>query len=78
MKKINKTVLKDTVLTILKWLGITIGAFAYWMLVLLLFSIFLMNIWKTDFIQIIKIAIILTAVTSVVYLIRIVVKKLKN
>ena len=78
MKKINKTVLKDTVLTILKWLGITIGAFAYWMLVLLLFSIFLMNIWKTDLIQIIKIAIILTAVTSVVYLIRIVVKKLKN
>lgn len=78
MKKINKAVLKDTVLTILKWLGVTIGAFAYWMFVLLLLSIFLMNIWKTSIYQILKIGVALTVVTSVVYLIRIVVKKLKN
>ena len=78
MKKINKAVLKDTVLTILKWLGVTIGSFAYWMFVLLLLSIFLMNIWKTSIYQILKIGVVLTIVTSVVYLIRIVVKKLKN
>ncbi len=78
MKKINKAILKDTVLTILKWLGVTIGAFAYWMFVLLLLSIFLMNIWKTSIYQILKIGVALTVVTSVVYLIRIVVKKLKN
>lgn len=78
MKKINKAILKDTVLTILKWFGVTIGAFAYWMFVLLLLSIFLMNIWKTSIYQILKIGVALTVVTSVVYLIRIVVKKLKN
>ncbi len=57
----------DVVINLLKWVAVTAGGFLYWMFVLLLASIFLMNIWLTSWEEILKIGIVLTIVTSVVY-----------
>lgn len=57
----------DAVKTLLAWLAVTVGAFLYWMAMLLLASIFLMNVWKTSIEELLKYGIILTVITSVVY-----------
>lgn len=59
--------IQDAVLTFLKWVAVTVGGFLYWMAVLLLASIFLMNIWKTTFEDILYYVLILTTATSAVY-----------
>lgn len=68
-KKTNrKEQAADMIKEILKWIVVTAGAFAYWILVLLLASLFLLHIWHTSLEQIVVIGSVLGALTSAVYL----------
>lgn len=67
----------DAVKDVLMWAVVTGGAFIYWIAVLLIISLVLMNVWHTSFESILKYTIVLTVITSAVYLIRMVYKKLK-
>ena len=67
----------DVVKSIMMWLVVTAGAFLYWMLVLLLLSIFLMNIWKTSIESLLQYGIILTVITSIAYLVILLRRKFK-
>ncbi|MBQ8625520.1 MAG: hypothetical protein IJ419_05125 [Agathobacter sp.] len=71
MSKQGNNVLKekvyDVVRNIMMWVVVTACAFVYWMFVLLLASIFLMNVWHTSFEEILRYGIVLTIITSVVY-----------
>lgn len=57
----------DVIKGLLKWIVVTALAFVYWMAVLLLISLFLMNIWSTSIEKLLKYGLILTVVTGVVY-----------
>lgn len=57
----------DLIKSILAWAAVTALAFVYWMAMLLLASVFLMNIWKTSFEQLLHYGIILMGITSAVY-----------
>ncbi len=63
----RKEKLHDLIVNILTWVVVTACAFLYWMAVLLLLSIFLMNIWNTSMEKILNYGIILTVITSIVY-----------
>lgn len=68
-KKTNrKEQAADMIKEILKWIAVTAGAFAYWILVLLLASLFLLHIWHTSLEQIVVIGSVLGTLTSAVYL----------
>lgn len=67
----------DVVKSIMMWLVVTAGAFLYWMFVLLLISIFLMNIWKTSIESLLQYGIILTVITSIAYLVILLRRKFK-
>ena len=67
----------DIVKSIMMWLVVTAGAFLYWMFVLLLLSIFLMNIWKTSIESLLQYGIILTVITSIAYLVILIRRKFK-
>lgn len=54
---------KDTA----RWLVVTVLAYGYWLALLLIFSIFLLNIWKVSLVQILIYSGVLCAITSVVY-----------
>ena len=73
----RKEVVFDVVKSIMLWAVVTGGAFLYWMFVLLLISIFLMNIWKTSFESLLQYGIILTVITSIVYLVILLRRKFK-
>jgi hypothetical protein len=51
------------------WIVVTAVAFVWWLAVMLIFSLVLMSIWNTTFESIVNNTIILTIVTSLVYLI---------
>ncbi|MBQ7278658.1 MAG: hypothetical protein IJR17_05625 [Clostridia bacterium] len=57
----------DLVKDVIQWLVVTALGFIYWMAVLLLASVFLLNIWHVSFTTILKYGIGLTAITGVVY-----------
>lgn len=62
-----KQMVYDVVRNIMMWIVVTACAFLYWMFVLLLASIFLMNIWHTSMEELLKYGIALTIITSAVY-----------
>ncbi len=66
----------ETVKDLLSWAVVTAVAFVWWMAMLLIFSLILVNVWKTSFEAILQYSLILMSVTSLVYLIRIVYKKI--
>ncbi len=72
-----KELVQDLALNLLKWIVVTACAFLYWMGVLLLISIFLMNIWHTSIEELIKYGIILTMITSVAYAGKLIYNKFK-
>ena len=53
----------------LQFLAITAGIFAWWLSMLLLVSVFTVNIWKVSFTSILFYSIALTAVCAGVYLV---------
>lgn len=67
----------ETVKDLLGWAVVTAVAFAWWMAMLLIFSLILVNVWKTTFEAILQYSLILMSVTSLVYLVRIVYKRVK-
>lgn len=68
----------ETVKDLLSWLVVTAAAFVWWMAMLLIFSLILVNVWKTSFEAILQYSLILMSVTSLVYLIRMVYKRIKG
>lgn len=75
MNKKNKTEGKngkeyavDIVKDILAWLVVTAIAFVYSMAMLLLASLFLVNVWHVTFEEIVNISIVLMAIVSVGYI----------
>ncbi len=67
-KYTKRDLLKDIIITVI----MIIAFFAYWMAMLLILSIFLLNIWHISIIQVTMIAGGLTLITSIVYIYRLV------
>ena len=63
----KREIAADTAKTAFRWLVFTVLIFVYWLALLLLFSIILLNVWKVKLIRIIIYAAILAAVSSAVY-----------
>ncbi|MCR5168746.1 MAG: hypothetical protein K6C13_16265 [Oscillospiraceae bacterium] len=57
----------DTVRTVLRWFFMTIFLFVYWLAILLLASLFLMNVWKVTMTQLIIYSCVLGGISSLVY-----------
>ncbi len=70
IKKNDIKVIKDMVKSVLVWAVITGLAFLYWMAVFLIFSLILLNVWHVKFDSILKYAIVLTIITSIVYIVK--------
>ena len=68
IKKTKKEYALDIVKDLLTWIVITGGSFLWWLSVLLIISLVLMNVWHTSFEAILRYTIVLTAVTSVLSL----------
>lgn len=73
----KKEAAEDVVKTLLQWSVVSGLSFLYWMAMLLLASLFLMNVWHTSFEAILRYGIILTIITAVVYAIMLIRRKLK-
>ena len=52
----------------LQWLAVTAGIFAWWMAMLLLISVFTVNVWRITFEQILRWSILLTVLCSAGYI----------
>lgn len=63
----RKQIAVDTAKTAFRWFLVTIFLFVYWLAMLLLASIFLLNVWKVTLVKIIIYAGILGGISSVVY-----------
>lgn len=58
---------EDVVKSFLQWVVVSLCGFVYWMAVLFLISIFLLNIWVTTMDDLLRYGIILAVITSVAY-----------
>ncbi len=67
----------DIVKGILQWAVVSALSFLYWMVVLLIFSLILMNVWHTSWEAILRYGLILTMITAVVYAVVMIRRKLK-
>ena len=63
----KKQIAADTAKTALRWLLITAFLFGYWIAMLLLISMILVNVWKVTLTALIIYACILATVSSLVY-----------
>lgn len=63
----KREIAADTAKTAFRWFVVTVLAYVYWFVMLLLFSIFLLNVWKVTFVQILIYSGILCAITSLIY-----------
>ena len=63
----RKQIAVDTAKTAFRWFLVTIFLFVYWLAMLLLASIFLLNVWKVTLVRIIIYAGILGGISSIVY-----------
>ena len=52
----------------LAWVLVTALAFVYWVVMLLILSLILLNVWRVRFEQILDYSVILTVITSAAYL----------
>lgn len=59
----------DVAKGVLGWIVVTIASYLYWALLLLMASLFLLNVWHVTWTQINHYSLILMCITSVVYLI---------
>ena len=57
----------DTAKTAFRWFTVTVLLFVYWFAMLLLASLFLLNVWKTTIEEIVIYSLILGAVSSAIY-----------
>lgn len=63
----RRQIAADVAKTAAKWVLFVILAYVYWVVMLLLLSIFLLNVWKVSLVQILIWAGVLTAVSALVY-----------
>ena len=59
----------DVAKGVLGWIVVTIASYLYWALLLLMASLFILNVWHVTWTQINHYSLILMCITSVVYLI---------
>jgi len=64
----RKEFVVDIVKEGLAWVIVTVLAFAYWVAMLLILSLVLLNVWHVRFEQILDYSVVLTIITSAVYL----------
>ena len=67
-KMTKKDYVLDAVKDIVSWIVVTAGAFLYWMVLQLILSLVLLNVWHVTFDQILQYSTVLTIITSLVYL----------
>ena len=63
----KKQIARDTAKTVFRWFSVTVFLYAYWFAMLLLASIFLLNVWKVSIEEIVIYSLILGTVSSAVY-----------
>lgn len=63
----RKQIAADTAKTTLRWASVTAFLFAYWLVMLLLLSLILVNVWEVTFIQLLIYAAVLCVVSSLIY-----------
>ena len=63
----KRQIAEDVTKTVVRWLVGAALAYIYWLAMLLIFSVFLLNVWKVSFVQILIYSGILAAVTAGVY-----------
>lgn len=63
----KRQIAADVGKTTVRWLVVTVLAFAYWFFLLMLLSIILLGVWKVTFTQILLYSVILCVVTSIIY-----------
>lgn len=63
----RKQIAMDTAKTTGRWAVVTVFLFAYWLAMLLLASIILLNVWHVTFTRIVIYTVILGTVSSAVY-----------
>ena len=63
----GKQIAADTAKTALRWFLATVFLFVYWMAMLLLISMILVNVWKVTVTELIIYACILGGISSLVY-----------
>lgn len=71
----KKEVVIDIVKDFLIWVVVTVLAYVWWMAVLLIASLVLLNVWMITFQEILKLSAVLTIVTSIAYVVRKVYKR---
>lgn len=71
----KKEYVLDIVKDILAWVIITALAFVYWLAVLLILSLVLLNVWHVTFDELLSYSLVLMIITSVVYLGRMLYKR---
>lgn len=64
----KKEFVVDIVKETLGWALVTALAFVYWVAMLLILSLVLLNVWRVKFEQILDYSMVLTIITSAVYL----------
>lgn len=69
---------RDLVLDILLTLLAAIGFYAYWAFTLFVLSLILLNVWHVSWQQILIYAAVLTTVSMIVYIIKLVKKRIKK
>lgn len=69
---------RDLLLDILLTVVVTVGFYAYWVFTLFILSLILLNVWHTSWQQMLTYAAVLTAISMVVYIIRLIKRRLKK
>ncbi len=68
---------KDLLLSLLQWIVVSACGFVYWIVFLLVLSLILLNIWHVTFDWILHASIVLAIITSVIYGIIVIRRRLK-
>ncbi len=58
---------RDVLKSLLQWAVVSVFGFVYWLFLLLLISLFLLNIWKVEFDDLLRYSIVLAVITSIAY-----------
>lgn len=63
----KRQIAEDVTKTAFRWLVCAVLAYVYWLAMLLILSVFMLNVWHVSFTQILIYAGVLAAVTAVIY-----------
>lgn len=63
----KRQIAEDVGKTVFRWVVGAVLAYVYWFVMLMIFSIFLLDVWKVTFTQILLYSGILAAVTAAIY-----------